>query len=175
VAKTYTAPTSVAVGDALTASLYNTYVGTNIANLIVPPTFMVSRSTNQTGYVSQDAITWNASAWDSDGMVSGATVTVRTAGIYLLTFCGVLDATATITDCTPIIKINGTDIFDEHKEPFSATVMSFTSSIVANLAVNDLITAAIGVVGGSAYIIRGSGTVSTSQTRLSGVWIGRTS
>jgi len=175
VAKVYTTPTSVSAGDAITASLYNTYVGTNVANLIVPPTFMVARSTSQTGYTSQAAITWNASAWDSDGMVSGATVTVRTAGIYLLTFNGVLDATATITDCAPIIKINGADIFDEHKEPFSGTVASFTTSIVANLAVNDLITAAVGVVGGSAYSIRGSATTDTSQTRLSGVWIGRTS
>ena len=174
-AKTYTTPTSVSAGDAITASLYNTYVGTNVANLIVPPTFMVARSTSQTGYTGNSAITWNQTSWDSDGMVSGAIVTVRTAGIYLLTFNGVLDATATITDVTPVIKLNGTDLFDEHKEPFSATVMSFTTSIVANLAVNDLLTAAVQVIGGSAYSIRGSATTDTSQTRLSGVWIGRTS
>ena len=172
-AKTYTAAGTVAAGDVATAAAWNV-IGSDVNNLIVPPTFMVYRSTNQTGYTAGSAITWNATGWDSDGMVSGSTVTVRTAGIYQLSFNGVIDATATLTDVVPTITVNGSDLFDEHKEPFSGTLMSWTVSTVANLAVNDVLTATIGTTGGSAYIIRGALSVSTSQTRLSGVWIGKT-
>jgi hypothetical protein len=90
VAKTYTAPTTVSAGDAITASLYNTYVGTNVANLIVPPACMATATASQnvsTG--TWTAMTFNTESYDTDSMHDNVTnnsrITINTTGIYLCT------------------------------------------------------------------------------------------
>jgi hypothetical protein len=99
VAKTYTAPTTVSAGDALTASLYNTYVGTNIANLIVPPSVKLQKTTTQSiTNASETALTWPTAVYDTDSMYSAVNtsrITINTPGIYVLTACATFASNGT--------------------------------------------------------------------------------
>ena len=174
-AKTYTAPTTVNAGDAITASLYNTYVGTNVANLIVPPSCMVHRTSNLSGYASDTAITWQAEAWDTDSMYSsGTNVTINTTGIYLLTLTVSWACTATATVANASFTINGTGVNGAFNSVNAGNVGVATGSLVASLNATDTITGRCGWAGGSAFIVKGDTTVTDNQSRMSVVWIGKT-
>ncbi len=174
-AKTYTAPTTVSAGDAITASLYNTYVGTNVANLIVPPAVRVYRSSNLTGYTNMAAITWNAEDYDTDSMYStGTTVTINTAGLYLVTFNGYFSSTGA-TRILQRVAANGTTFLGSELTLDGGGGSTFTASTVRNFAATTTITSFAQFVGGSAYVIQGSATDADAQTALSLTWIGRTS
>ena len=178
-AKTYTAPTTIAVGDALTASLYNTYVGTNVANLIVPPTCRVQISSNQTfSNASWAALSWATSSWDTDSMFTAATnyIQINTAGLYQLSFCltfaanaaGDRIAYATLNNAT----IDGTGgVLGASGKGISTTDNRMCSSTVLNLAANDRIRLVGYQNSGGNLNTAAVGT----ENFLSVVWVGRTS
>jgi len=109
-AKTYNTISTFTAGQVLTAAQMND-LGENSNNYRVPPMCLVYRSTDLTGYTHNTAITWDAEGHDTDGMwSSGTDVTIQTSGVYLLHFKANVSGSATITQASPGIAINGTFI-----------------------------------------------------------------
>ena len=178
-AKTYNTFTNVATGDVYTAASHNAIL-TNVNNYRVPPSCQVRRTTNLTGYTSDAAITWESEAFDTDDMWASSPnptrITIATAGLYLVTFSGKVDATATLTLAHANMSVNGNLVTGQFGSVLSNVTSRFTLSTLLNLAANDYITCAVGLVGGSAYIINGSATAQDStQTRCTVTWLGQVS
>lgn len=182
-AKTYTAPTTVAAGDALTASLYNTYVGTNVANLIVPPLLRLERGTTQSIANATDTfITWPTEVFDTDGMYTATsdTITAQTAGIYQVNVCMTFDSNGTGVRVLSLCK-NTVLATDGTKRIASVTQSSLTNgaqgilccSTIIELAATDTIKAHVYQTSGGALNIGTAG--SPLQTSISMAWLGRTS
>ena len=179
-AKTYTAPTTVSAGDAITASLYNTYVGTNVANLIVPPAVSCLRSTTQSIANGTDVyVTWPIEVYDTDGMFTAGsdTVTIQTAGIYLITV-GVFFAANATGYRVVMVQKNGPGPTDQASLLSNAWVPATTIPTVVNTAVtatfaaSDTIKVVAAHLAGAALDI---GSTTVPVTRLSVTWVGRTS
>jgi hypothetical protein len=173
VAKTYTAPTTVSAGDAITASLYNTYVGTNVANLIIPPSVSVYRTSNLTGYASGVSIIWQAEHYDTDAMwSSGSGITINTTGLYLVHFMGQLTCSATLTLVVPEILRNTVNIVSGFAAILSGIESRVSLTGVIDCTAGDSIAARASFLGGSNYAWSGGATYGEAQTRLSLTWIG---
>lgn len=181
-AKTYNTFTDVATGDVLTATNFNNVLE-NVNNYRVPPMVQVRRTSNLTSYAADAAITWQSALYDtespSDPMWAASPnatrVTVKTAGIYAVTFTGRATGSATITLGNARIKLNGSFVSDHFIPPFGGTAIQFSVTDVLNLAATDFIEAAVGLVGGSAYVVEGNASYSAAQTRLSLSWLGQAS
>jgi hypothetical protein len=174
-AKTYGTVTTFTAGSVLTAAQLNV-AGTAINNLVLPPSCQIRRTTNQTGYTST-AITWSSAAFDTDGMWSAGSptiLTIQTTGLYLVTLTGLTEATASLNRVLVTINKNGTSCFSQ--EAFGTTTQAYFSvSSTLSLVATDTLSAVVNYGGGSAYIIDGAATETSSQTRLTATWIGRTS
>jgi len=186
-AKTYNTLGTVAPGDVLRANsgtaAYNGVI-TNVNNFRVPPACQVRRTSNLTGYTSDAAITWQSAAYDTEGVgdpmwaasPNPTQVTIKTTGLYVASFAGKADATATLTLANATLSVNGNLVAGQFCNVLSSVTSRFAISVVLKLAASDFITAAVGLVGGSAYIITGSATEQDStQTRLTVSWIGQAS
>ena len=171
--KTYTAAGTVAAGDVYTAAAHN-IIATDVNNFIVPPACQVRRTTNLTSYSSGTDITWESEAFDTDDMYStGTSITIQTAGIYLVTFTGGYSAGATLTRVFAGIIKSGTSIA-EQESLGAATGGGFSFAVITNCAAAATLTARVSFTGGSAYVIAGNASETSTQTRLTAKWIGRT-
>jgi hypothetical protein len=179
-AKTYNTIGLVSAGDPLTETIWNEQAE-NVNNFRVPPMVIARRTTNLTGYASDTAITWQSiqPGSDTDSMWSAGDptkISITTAGLYLVSFVGRLNATATLTTVRPDILINASIAASTTATIQSlGTVSFFALSIVALLSDGDFLTAAAGVAGGSAYAIAGDSGVTNNQTRFSATWLGQAS
>lgn len=175
-AKTYNTISSVSTGDVYTATQHNSIV-TNVNNYRVPPAVEVYRTSRLSSYSSLADITWEAAARiNTDGMwSSGATITIQTAGIYLISFVGLAAGTATITDIYPVIRKNSANFATFHPAIRTSSDTRFNCQVVCSLAAGDTIQARVGFTGGSAYFIEGGATEGENQTRLSLTWLGQVS
>ena len=183
-AKTYTAPTTIAVGDALTASLYNTYVGTNVANLIVPPSLRLERGTTLSIANGTDTlVTWPTEVFDTDGMYTAIsdTITVQTAGIYQINTTVEFSANTSGIRVVSLLK-NPASAGDGSSRLASTTVQATSSSggncviscsTIASLVATDTIKVHVYHSAGTAVNVASTG--SPLQTNVSMAWIGRTS
>ena len=92
--KTFTNLTAVATGDLLAATTHNNLL-TTVNNHTVPPAVSVYFGTATT-YTEGTSISWTAEDYDTDAMwTSGASITIQTAGVYVVTFTG--RATSTVS------------------------------------------------------------------------------
>lgn len=182
-AKTYNTFTNVSTGSTLTATTFNNLL-TNTANYRVPPACQVRRTSNLTGYTSDAAITWESAAFDTEGAgdpmwaasPNPTRITIRTAGLYVVSLIGRASGAATITLTNFNIRVNGSSSASNYLNVITATATYGTTSGIFNLAVGDYVEGAVGFAGGSAYVIHGSSTAqSQDQTRLTVTWIGQTS
>lgn len=150
---------------------------TGVSSLIVPPSVMVSRTTNLSAYTSGTDITWSSPAlYDTDGMnTSTTTLTIQTTGLYLLSLHLFLTATATLTGLGAFIYRNGSGFHYQFYSAVSTTAAYANATVVASLTAGDTLTARGDVFGGSAYVINGGSTLGNGVSRLSATWIGRTS
>ena len=178
--KTYNTIPSVSTGDVYTATAHNNIV-TSVNNYRVPPACTAYRSSDLTSYASA-AITWQAVLFDtespSDPMwASGSPtqITVRTAGLYLVTFSGYTTATATVTLVVPRVYVGASIVAQQNSPVQSGTDSGFSFSTVLSCAVGNVITADVAYVGGSAYVIKGAASTTNQQTRLSVAWLGQVS
>lgn len=173
-AKTYTAAGSATAGDVYTAAAHNVIV-TDVNNFIVPAACEVYRTSNLTSYTSNTEITWQAENFDTDNMwTSGASLTITTPGIYMVGFSGLLTATATLSLVVPGIFKNGNRIRIAYM-PFTSTASYFMLAAPIIFANNDTLSASVELVGGSAYNVNGGTVDGLTTTKLSAVWMGRTS
>ena len=180
-AKTYTAPTTVSAGDAITASLYNTYVGTNVANLIVPPLLRVRRATTQSIPHNTDTfVTFTIEDFDNDGCftASSDTVTVQTTGVYYVSAGIAFASNATGYRGMYILK-NPSSVNDigaalaACEMPAASSGNMLTASAVQTFTAGETIKVMVGQnSGGSLNIVN---TSLPNATHLSFAWVGRTS
>jgi hypothetical protein len=171
----WTTPETAVAGNVLTAAYLNTNVRDNTSFLFTPPSVRVHRTSNLTGYSSDAAITWSAEEWDTDGMwSSGSTITIQTAGLYLINFAGRAGGSATISRIQPHVKNAGSALSaTDYVVTDSGTFSQFNLSIVRKLAAGATITATVVFVGGSAYAITGDATVGSNlNTGLTVQWVG---
>lgn len=181
--KTYNTIPTVSTGDVYTATAHNNIV-TNVNNYRVPPACQVRRTTNLTGYSSDTAITWESAAFDTEdpnnpmwaASPNPTRITIKTPGLYMVTFTGKVDATTTLTLANANISLNGNLTAAQFCSVLSGVTSRFAMGHILNLAANDYITCAVGFVGGSSYLITGSATAQDSgQTRCTVTWLGQVS
>lgn len=180
-AKTYNTFTNVSTGDVLTATNFNNVL-TNIGNYRVPPACEVYRSST-TSYTADAAITWQASNHDtespSDPMWSSGTnpdrITIRTSGLYLVTFKGQITCTATLVQSQPSIRVGGTARYEHFANIISGTSSLWCMSAVMSLQATNYITCSVFISGGSSHQIVGNATPSNTQTLCSVAWVGQVS
>ena len=183
-AKTYPAIGPFAPGDILTAATM-TDIDTNLENQRVPPACIARRTTDLTSYTTTTNIAWESVLLDteapSDPMwASGANasrITIKTAGIYQVSFVGWLSATATMTSAQPGILLNGTRVADATPAVINGgTAVTWYFSTLLVCAASNYLEANVTLSGGSAYIINGSTTSQLwEQTRLCAAWLGQVS
>ena len=175
-AKTYQTPGSATAGDVYTATAHNVIV-TDVSNLIVPPSVCVQRTTNLS-YTTGTNVTWESSAWDTDGMWSAGSatdVTIQTTGLYQISIIGRLTATATLTNIYPYITVDNTSYNYQNIPADSTTSAYFFGSIIASLTAAQVVRLKINMGGGSAYNLTGNTVVGDTRSRMILTWIGRTS
>ena len=182
-AKVYTAPTTVSSGDAITASLYNTYVGTNVANLIVPPSLRLERATTLSIATGTDTlVTWPTEVFDTDGMYTAIsdTITAQTAGIYQVNATVEFSANTTGFRVLSLCK-NPSAASDGASRIASNVVQAsqggantlLSCSCIVSLVATDTIKVHVYHTAGTAVNVASTG--SPLQTNVSMAWIGRTS
>lgn len=174
-AKTYNTFTNVSAGSVLTASDYNNVLE-NVGNYRVPPMCQVYRSSDLTSYSSAAAISWNAEAFDTDGMwSSGTNVTVNTTGVYHVNFYYYFSGSATISSAIALLNVDGVNVGEQHSVVTSGVNVLGSLDLTLSLTATDVLTAAISASGGSAYIVNGDASTSNQQSRLTVTWIGQAS
>lgn len=175
-AKTYPTISTFTAGQILTAAQMND-IGTNANNQRVPASVRAYRATDLSGYTSAASISWSAEGFDTDGMFTapGTNVTVGTTGLYMITFQGLWNATATVTSFEPIVSLGGNSILRAFYSSPSTTAGRFNLSGVVSLTAADVITASLSFVGGSAYIVKGGTDPRADTTSLTLTWLGQVS
>ena len=138
-AKTYNPLDSVTVGSVLTASDYNKAVE-NSNNFRVPPSCSVYFGTTST-YTENTDIAWTAQDYtNTDSMwTSGATVTINTAGLYLITFTGRATNTSS-TGARAVLLFSGTTT-ELQTQAETTTDFRWSMSAVRSLAAASTMTA----------------------------------
>jgi hypothetical protein len=137
----YTTLGTVAPGDVLRANsgtaAYNNVIG-NIDALRVPPAVSVYYGTATT-YTQDTDIVWTNEDYDTDGMwASGASVTIQTAGLYVVTFTGRATSTSS-AGARAALLFSG----DPDGQSSAETTSDFrwSLSMVRSLSASDTITA----------------------------------
>lgn len=183
-AKTFTNLTvaNATAGNAILASDHAAAF-TTLNSHTVPPSCQVRRTTNLTSYTTASSITWESVGWDTENTASpsdpmwssgsATRVTIRTAGLYLVTFHGYITCTATMAIAYPAVLLNGNSCLDNYSPSNAGSAAMFNVSGVLDLSAADYLTFQVGAVGGSAHVIQGAATASNTQTRAEVTWIGR--
>lgn len=181
--KTYNSLTvaNAAAGSAILASDH-AKAFENINNYRVPPACEVYRSST-TSYTADAAITWQASNHDtespSDPMWSSGTnperITIRTSGLYLVTYKGQITCTATLDQSQPSIRVNGSGRYEQFANIIGGTSSLWCISAVIPLQATNYITCSVFISGGSSHQIVGNATPSNVQTLCSVAWLGQVS
>jgi hypothetical protein len=174
-----TALTGVSTGTVIydsTLATVQVWNGSAWVNPNKPPMVEVRRATGYS-YTSASLIQWSAVDWDTDGMWDAASptiLTIRTAGIYSVSFNCKISASATVTSCEGIVRKNGVNNHISYGAIVSGSEMFFSMTGNISLAVNDTLSAIIVLTGGSNYNINGGAADSQNRSRLSATYIGRT-
>jgi hypothetical protein len=167
----FTTPGTAVAGDVLTAAFWNSNVRDNLNFLYSPPSCRVVRTSDLTSYSSGADITWSSESWDTDTMFStGTTITINTAGLYLLSFVGRANGTS-VSRILPTIKVGGTSCVTLESALSTGDTL-FSISSIETLTVGAQITAAVSFVAGSAYVVQGNAALAQNQTRLTTQWVG---
>lgn len=121
----------------------------------VPPSVSVGFGTTST-YTQDTNIVWTTADYNTDTMwTSGATVTVKTAGIYLVTFMG--RATSTLSaNLNAYIIAGSAGAYDTQVSYPATTDARWSMSTVRSLAVSDTIFGRIQWSGGGTITLQGA-------------------
>jgi len=143
----YSTPTTITTGQLVTASLMNTDWAGNITFLANPPACRAYNSTNLSLNDAADTlVTFDSERFDTDTMHDLASntgrLTIRTAGVYVLTFTGAIAAGTDYLDVRCWFRLNGaTRIGFGTMSPMSTNVenMYLSATTIYKLAVNDYV------------------------------------
>jgi hypothetical protein len=186
-AYTYNTIPTVSTGDVYTATAHNNIVE-NVNNYRVPPACQVRRTTNQTSYTADAAITWQSAAFDTEkdndaaqpmweASPNPSRITIRTSGLYLITFTGqaTLSSAAT-TPCLVRIRISGTNFSNIFLPMFNNNDARWNTSLLASLTSGQYVEGAWQPNSGSGLTISGTTAAQQeNQTRLTVAWLGQVS
>ena len=176
-AKTFTSVLpSVSTGDVYQATSHNNIV-TTINSHTVPPAIQLVRTTAINPYTAGSDITWSSATYDTEGpsdpmWSSGATITIKTAGIYLLSMMLDVRNTAGMTGVTASFKKGGT--VQTYSDVPNATNARVVFSTVQSFAASDALTFQLNFTGGGTTQINGAAS-GADQSRLNITWLGKTS
>jgi hypothetical protein len=171
---------TVAVGDKITASLWNDDVRDAVDFLISPPRVKVYKTANQSiGTSSWACLTWDAEAFDTDTMHSNVTansrITFTTAGTYQITYNAMWGNNSTGLRNHTIEKNgnttqgNGTPIIEPFAiSPVAATHSGASISVMASFVAGDWIQAFAWQNSGGALNLSGT---SESHASFSARWV----
>ena len=171
---------TVAVGDKITASLWNDDVRDAVNFLISPPRVKVYKTANQSIANSAWAcLTWNAEAFDSDTMHDNATsnsrITFTTAGTYQITYNALWANNSTglrnhtIEKNGTTTQGSGTTIIEPFAiSPVAATHSGASISVMASFVAGDWIQAFAWQNSGGALNLAG---VTEAHSTFSACWI----
>jgi hypothetical protein len=109
----YSAPTTIAGGQLVTAGLMNTDWAGNIAFLANPPACRVYHNATQSiAHATETSLIFNSEDNDTDTMHDTVTnngrITFNTAGLYVVTACIPFDRSTDYTHTYCVIRLNGT-------------------------------------------------------------------
>ena len=183
-AKTYNTFTNVSTGDVYTAAAHNNIL-TNLGNYRVPPTALVSRVTTQS--ISNSVfnnVQFTAEGWDTDDIATLATnndrLTIKTAGIYLVTANAMFAANATgqremtiVQSPTPAWTTSGTIASTAFVYGTSSVniYQAMSASVITTCAVNDYFTVQVWQNSGGALNLQ----CDIRPASLSVTWLGQVS
>ena len=171
---------TVAVGDKITASLWNDDVRDAVNFLISPPRCKVYKTANQSIANSAWAcLTWNAEAFDSDTMhdntTSNSRITFTTAGTYQITYNAMWANSATglrnhtIEKNGTTTQGSGTTIIEPFAiSPVAATHSGASISVIASFVAGDWIQAFAWQNSGGALNLAG---VTEAHSSFSARWV----
>jgi hypothetical protein len=138
-AKTYNTIPTVSTGDVYTATAHNNIV-TNVNNYRVPPAVSVYYGTATT-YTQDTDIVWTNQDYDTDDMwASGASVTIQTTGLYLVTFTGRATSTST-AGARAVLLLSGDP--DAQASEQTTADYRWSISVVRSLTAADTVTARV--------------------------------
>lgn len=171
---------TVAVGDKITASLWNDDVRDAVNFLISPPRCKVYKTANQSIANSAWAcLTWNAEAFDSDTMhdntTSNSRITFTTAGTYQITYNALWANNSTglrnhtIEKNGTTTQGSGTTIIEPFAmSPVAATHSGASISVMASFVAGDWIQAFAWQNSGGALNLAG---VTEAHSTFSARWV----
>lgn len=175
----YTAPTTRATGNLVTASIWNTDLVENIKFLANPPACRVYHNANQNVNDSAStALAFNSERWDTDSMHDTATnnsrITINTAGLYVVT------GSVEITQATDYVrwflelKANGATTIAVHADPDPGTPnlsRQLTISTIWKFTAGNYIELLV-FQDNTANVARAVNSVAAYSPEFSAVWLG---
>jgi hypothetical protein len=171
---------TVAVGDKITASLWNDDVRDAVNFLISPPRVKVYKTANQSiGNNGWACLTWNAEAFDTDTMHDNATadsrITFTTAGTYQITYNAMWAnndtglRNHTIEKNGNTTQGNGTPVIEPFAiSPVAASHSGASISVMASFVAGDWIQAFVWQNSGGALNLSGT---TESHSSFSARWV----
>lgn len=112
----YTTPTTISTSQLVTATLMNNEWVNNIAFLANPPSCRVFHNANQSLTNNTEAtVAFNSERYDSTGTMhdnasNNSRITLPVAGVYVVTFAGVIEADNDYNYMYAYIRLNGSTI-----------------------------------------------------------------
>lgn len=171
----WTTPETFTAGQTLTAASMNA-LSENVDTLregrpsAVTPMCSATIATT-TGYTQDTDISWTIENYDTDAMFAptSSTITIKTAGVYLVMFSGRATSTSSATYNAVIRLAGANDAGEEYQDGNKAATSDarWTMSAVRKLAVNDTVTARLQWTG--TVTLQGGTTISPT---LTATWLG---
>ena len=167
----WTTPETFTAGQTLTAASMNKMTG-NDGFLYKPPMCRVYRSSDYS--YSSGFITWNAEAYDTDGMwSSGDSITIQTAGVYMVTANITVTCSATLTWLAANIYRDSNSVSRNQAPAYSSTLGFCTTSALVRCSVGTVIKSVFDPFGGSSFTVKGGADTSADNvTSLTVAWVG---
>ena len=174
----YTTPSTITTGQLVTPTIMNNEWGGNVSFLANPPACRVTHNAAQS--VTNNVVLWlafNTETYDTDSMhdtvTNNSRITIKTAGIYVVTFNVVLGTDNDYGLIEAIIRLNGTAVIANNGiGTLTSTADSPPLSVATQykFAVNDYIEAGVYQVNTSAAA---NNALSQSSSPLfAATWIG---
>jgi hypothetical protein len=163
----WTTPGTAVAGDVLTAAFWNSNVRDNETFLFTPPMCIVRRNAAQAiADNTNTSISFDTEDLDTDSMFTPTStdVTIKTAGIYMLSGVAALQTAAT-TVIASRMRVNGNVVADNFLTG-SAYASNANVTTIKKLAVNDVVTFQIYQSGPATSKNTGS------TTQLAVIWVG---
>lgn len=175
----YQTPRTWTTSELVTAAMMNQDVRDNISFLANPPACRVYHNANQniTNGIGNQVVLFNSERYDTDNMHSTVTntgrITFNTAGIYVISFSGVLFAATDYTYSECYVQMNGTTPILLGAKIYGPThnSPSLFAGGTYKFAVNDYITVQLGQANAAAAS-RNLLSAGNYSPEFSATWIG---